>query len=109
MPFTVWGLALAQALLTTGNILLVSVAALIGKQLASHPALITLPIALQFTGTILSTLPSAHLMQRLGRKFGFVLGNVVGIAGTLVALKGLRSEEHTSELQSRGHLVCRLL
>lgn len=92
MPFTVWGLALAQALLTTGNILLVSVAALIGKQLASHPALITLPIALQFTGTILSTLPSAHLMQRLGRKFGFVLGNVVGIAGTLVALKGLQAE-----------------
>src|SRR5439155_14648927 len=24
-------------------------------------------------------------------------------------LEGLRSEEHTSELQSRGHLVCRLL
>src|SRR5690625_6050818 len=24
-------------------------------------------------------------------------------------LKSLRSEEHTSELQSRGHLVCRLL
>src|SRR5437660_9750570 len=29
------------------------------------------------------------------------LGNRVGKAG--------RSEEHTSELQSRGHLVCRLL
>src|SRR5690625_5649806 len=25
------------------------------------------------------------------------------------ATKGARSEEHTSELQSRGHLVCRLL
>src|SRR5690625_5798518 len=24
-------------------------------------------------------------------------------------VKGFRSEEHTSELQSRGHLVCRLL
>src|SRR5690625_5685158 len=24
-------------------------------------------------------------------------------------VRGLRSEEHTSELQSRGHLVCRLL
>src|SRR6266508_4836687 len=24
-------------------------------------------------------------------------------------MKGMRSEEHTSELQSRGHLVCRLL
>src|SRR5436305_2935003 len=27
----------------------------------------------------------------------------------LSTLKGLRSEEHTSELQSRPHLVCRLL
>src|SRR5690625_6752828 len=27
----------------------------------------------------------------------------------LLKLVGLRSEEHTSELQSRGHLVCRLL
>src|SRR5690625_6675408 len=26
-----------------------------------------------------------------------------------VQFKALRSEEHTSELQSRGHLVCRLL
>src|SRR5437870_10269905 len=25
------------------------------------------------------------------------------------ARRGVRSEEHTSELQSRGHLVCRLL
>src|SRR5690625_5301362 len=27
----------------------------------------------------------------------------------LSVINGLRSEEHTSELQSRGHLVCRLL
>src|SRR5439155_16910316 len=27
----------------------------------------------------------------------------------VVGNSGLRSEEHTSELQSRGHLVCRLL
>src|SRR5437660_8189541 len=32
------------------------------------------------------------------------------VAGQAVADRGLvRSEEHTSELQSRGHLVCRLL
>src|SRR5690625_6856938 len=29
-------------------------------------------------------------------------------AGALLAF-GVRSEEHTSELQSRGHIVCRLL
>lgn len=34
MPFTVWALALAQALLGTGNILLVSINALIGNELA---------------------------------------------------------------------------
>src|SRR5690625_6878798 len=27
----------------------------------------------------------------------------------LTNVNGIRSEEHTSELQSRGHLVCRLL
>ena len=78
MPISVWGLAIAQALLTTGNILLVAVSALIGKQLASHPALITLPVALQFLGLIMATLPAAHLMQKMGRKVGFILGNCIG-------------------------------
>src|SRR5690625_6101602 len=32
----------------------------------------------------------------------------VSVAGDVVEA-GIRSEEHTSELQSRGHLVCRLL
>src|SRR5437660_6613446 len=31
------------------------------------------------------------------------------VAAVLLVLAGARSEEHTSELQSRGHLVCRLL
>src|SRR3989442_7870300 len=35
-------------------------------------------------------------------------GCLAGIA-LLVAITGCRSEEHTSELQSRPHLVCRLL
>src|SRR5437870_11256217 len=32
-----------------------------------------------------------------------------GRARAAAALSPVRSEEHTSELQSRGHLVCRLL
>src|SRR5437660_12821298 len=40
-------------------------------------------------------------------------GRVAEIAHSLQALtpsqRATRSEEHTSELQSRGHLVCRLL
>lgn len=91
MPISVWGLAIAQALLTTGNILLVAVSALIGKQLASHPALITLPVAMQFLGLIMATLPAAHLMQKMGRKVGFILGNCIGLVGTWVALQGLEA------------------
>src|SRR5207253_10780881 len=45
------------------------------------------------------------------------IANQVRMSGTFVPMYGLnnmfgqipRSEEHTSELQSRGHLVCRLL
>src|SRR5690625_5937795 len=32
-----------------------------------------------------------------------------GAVEAVAAMEVLRSEEHTSELQSRGHLVCRLL
>src|SRR3712207_9330838 len=40
-----------------------------------------------------------------------VVGSVIfaGMSGTAVADAGGRSEEHTSELQSRQYLVCRLL
>ncbi len=89
MPFTVWGLALAQALLVTGNTLLVAVSALIGQQLATSPTLVTAPIAAQFLGLIFATLPAAHFMQKFGRKKGFVMGNILGIIGALVAMQGL--------------------
>src|SRR5437870_13637390 len=36
-------------------------------------------------------------------------GRRVGIEPKIAGIPDGRSEEHTSELQSRGHLVCRLL
>src|SRR5439155_16074335 len=57
-------------------------------------------------------------LDRIAKRFPFPmfvkpanLGSSVGIskAGTCEELEAARSEEHTSELQSRGHLVCRLL
>src|SRR5947209_12148090 len=43
----------------------------------------------------------AELRTRLRRLAGFTLGEIAAAQG--------RSEEHTSELQSRQYLVCRLL
>src|SRR5439155_4838702 len=43
----------------------------------------------------------AHFLERRAR----VLEKSIEVS----VVQSLRSEEHTSELQSRGHLVCRLL
>src|SRR5690625_5860281 len=52
---------------------------------------------------------AAALLFGLNLGLGAIVGSV--IAALMFGLMGTRarSEEHTSELQSRGHLVCRLL
>ena len=87
---TVWGLSLGQALLITGNILLVSVTALIGQSLAPSFALATLPVALQFLGLMGVTLPAALLMGWLGRKKGFLAGNLIGVGGAFLAFYAVK-------------------
>src|SRR5437660_5628816 len=45
-----------------------------------------------------------------GEVFNRIFGVLARFAPTRIRIEnGRRSEEHTSELQSRGHLVCRLL
>ncbi|MEH6472891.1 MAG: MFS transporter [Halopseudomonas sp.] len=83
-------LAGCQALLVTGNVLLVSVTALIGNLLTAEPMLATLPVATQFAGMMVATLPVSLLMKRIGRRRGFVLGNLIGIAGAMVCITGLQ-------------------
>ncbi|KZN13605.1 MFS transporter [Marinomonas sp. TW1] len=87
---SVWGLALGQALLITGNILLVSVTALIGQQLAPNLSLATLPVATQFLGLMGVILPAALLMRTVGRKKGFFIGNLIGIIGAFTAFYALQ-------------------
>src|SRR5207253_4708875 len=56
-------------------------------------------IALQF--------PGHHAVVKL--RFDRNGRGDVSVNEMIDEMLGLRSEEHTSELQSRGHLVCRLL
>src|SRR5690606_41215469 len=81
---------------------------------SSHPDPLSLPDALPIcTGISLSTLsrlesgqrkPTLELLLPLAKAHGVQLDDLVGAPPT-----GDRSEEHTSELQSRENLVCRLL
>src|SRR5258708_27614487 len=57
----------------------------------------------------------AHILSRITVVGALFLGSVAVVPSLLMALwqptrgTGPRSEEHTSELQSPDHLVCRLL
>ncbi|RVU32251.1 MFS transporter [Neptunomonas marina] len=86
-------LSLCQALLGTGNILLVAVTGLIGQSLAPSSSMITLPVAMQFVGLMLATIPASLIMQKIGRRNGFYLGNSIGIGGAVLASMALMSEQ----------------
>ncbi|GAA5176341.1 MULTISPECIES: MFS transporter [Halomonadaceae] len=92
MPLTVTLLSLCQALLVSGNILLIAVSPLIGVRLAPGPAWATAPVATQLLGLMCATIPASLIMARLGRKRGFMLGNLLGIAGVGVAAWALQAE-----------------
>lgn len=77
-------LALCQGLMMTGNSLLMASSALIGFQLATNKMLATLPLALQFLSTMLTSIPASLLMGRIGRRRGFMLGSALGICGAVV-------------------------
>lgn len=50
---------------------------LVGESLAPNPGWATLPTSIQFLFTMFATLPAALLMQRKGRRFGFILACVI--------------------------------
>src|SRR2546429_6732400 len=56
---------------------------------------------------IVGAVIAGYLLPRLG--IGLGVGMVAAIINAVIVAVILRSEEHTSELQSRLHLVCRLL
>jgi MFS family permease len=74
-------LATSQALCMSGASLIMTISALAGQMLATDKTLATVPLALQFTATMLTTIPASLLMGKVGRRVGFTLGQIVGICG----------------------------
>lgn len=82
-------LTTAQALGGASPAIIVSLGGLVGQQLASNPALATLPVSIFHLGLAVGTLPAAWLMRRYGRRVGYLLGAVLGMTGGLVAAAGI--------------------
>lgn len=82
-------LTTAQALGGASPAIIVSIGGLVGQQLASNPALATLPISIFNLGLAIGTLPAAWLMRRFGRRMGYLFGALLGTVGGLVAAAGI--------------------
>jgi len=82
-------LAAAQALFQTVSVLVMTVGGLAGAQISSRPELATMPIAAMFLGTAFATFPASMWMTKVGRRAGFVLGAMLGVAGGGIAAAGI--------------------
>lgn len=78
---TLVALTTCQALLFTNNAILISLGALAGYALSPDKRLATLPVTAGVVGGALTTFFASLLMERIGRRAGFTLGALVGVAG----------------------------
>ncbi len=84
-------LSLCQAMLMTGTGVVLSSSAIVGTQLATQPALATLPLSLQYLTTMLVMFQVSRAMQRWGRRSVFIVGALVGATGMGLAAFGVMS------------------
>lgn len=82
-------LVLAQAFLGAQMPMIFIMGGLAGQSLSSNPCLATLPISMIVLGSMLTATPLAAVMQRFGRRAGFVVGAAGGMCGAAIAAWGL--------------------
>ena len=75
-------LAAAQALAQSGNVLIIATTALAAQTITGKDfAWTTLPVTLQHLGVMLSVFPASLMGQKFGRRTGFAVGSLMGMAG----------------------------
>jgi MFS family permease len=79
-------LAFGWAIAQTVNVVLITGASVLGRDLVSDKTLATLPVAAQHTSTMLATIPASFLMRRIGRRGGFLVGTLLGLCGATIGL-----------------------
>lgn len=75
-------LALCQTLMMSGSSLIIATTSLVGFALAPDKSLSTLPLTVQFIAMMLTTIPASFLLQKIGRKRGFMFSTLFGISGS---------------------------
>ena len=76
-------LATSQTLFTSTAAMLVAIGGLVGLALAPDKSLATVPVSAFVIGTALFILPASLMMRSIGRRAGFMVGALIGLAGAL--------------------------
>ena len=79
-------LALSQVFGFTVNIITVSLSGIVGSQITSIKSLSTFPTALAVVGTAIFTILAAKIMDKIGRRLGFIFGALVSSTTCLIAV-----------------------
>ena len=82
-------LVLAQALLGAQMPMIFTIGGLAGQSLATNACFATLPISLIVMGSMLAATPVSHMMQKYGRRTGFMIGTGAGALGGAIGAYGL--------------------
>ena len=82
-------LILAQATVGNQMVMIFIVGGLAGQSLVTNPCFATLPISLIVMGSMLSANPLSLIMQKYGRRAGFLLGTLGGASGGIIGCIGL--------------------
>jgi len=80
----VYILALGQALSASGMMTVFLLGGILGSELAPLPQLATLPVSLTVLGMAATAVPAALVMERVGRRNGFVASSAVAALAALV-------------------------
>ncbi len=82
-------LSACQALFWAALMVGITMSGLVGQILAADKSLATLPAGVMALAAILVTRPASVLMQRMGRRAGFFLGALAGLAGGLISAEAI--------------------
>ncbi len=82
-------LVLAQAFLGSQMPMIFTIGGLAGQALATNLCFATLPISLIVLGSMMAATPVSWIMQKWGRRVGFMLGALAGATGGAIGAYGL--------------------
>ncbi len=97
-------LVLCQLVSVSGTVLTITIGGIAGTALASRPEFATLPMSIMVVGTALATIPAAMLMQKVGRRYGFMAGLLTAAVAMLCAGAALEAERFVLFCLSTGLL-----